>query len=160
MVVVIVLHHCAPNRKCTNVMWYTSTFVNTTFFLNAAPEDAPTNVAVLSATPTAVIITWLPPLIPNGVITHYNVYVNYTDGSSIVSTMTTGAVTNFTLDGLQPFQTVVFKVSASTAIGEGPLSDPAEGRSNERGICQSAIQSSKPQIVILCGVYRLILAQH
>ena len=115
-------------------MWCTSTFVITSFFPTAAPEDAPTDVVVLSANPTAVIITWSPPLIPNGAITHYNVYVNYVDGSGIVSTMTTGTVTNFTLDGLQPYQTVVVEVSASTAIGEGPLSDPAEGRSSERGI--------------------------
>ena len=38
------------------------------------------------------------------------------------------------VNGLQPHQMVVVRVSASTVAGEGPLSDLAEGRSSEEGL--------------------------
>lgn len=63
-------------------------------------------------------------------ITHYTIYVNYTDGSPVAATDTPTAATTFILSGLEPYQSVSVRVSATT-VGEGPKSEPAEGRSSE-----------------------------
>ncbi|GFT34900.1 phosphatidylinositol phosphatase PTPRQ [Nephila pilipes] len=44
--------------------------------LSAGPADAPHNVTIISETDSTVQVKWLPPLEPNGVITHYNIYHN------------------------------------------------------------------------------------
>ena len=41
--------------------------------------------------------------------------------------------TNYTLTNLRPYQLVKVQVSASTAAGEGPMSEPAMGRAREEG---------------------------
>ena len=99
--------------------------------LPAVPEDAPTDVAVMNTSSSSVTISWSPPFAPNGIITHYTLYINYTDGSGVSTTDTDSSATSYTLDGLQPFQLVVVQVSANTAVGEGPKSGTAAGRASE-----------------------------
>ena len=56
---------------------------------------------------------------PNGMITSYTLYINYTDGNnSIVSV--DGDVTRYLLTGFFPDQLMVVELSASTIGGEGP----------------------------------------
>ena len=97
------------------------------------PDDAPSNVVVTNVTSSSVLISWSPPSTPNGIITHYTIYVNYTDGSGIFTIQTESSATSYTLTDLQPYQSVIVQVSASTAVGEGPVSETAEGRPHELG---------------------------
>lgn len=100
----------------------------------AVPEDSPVNVLVVGITASSVLITWIEPTTPHGVVTSYNLYVNYSDGSPITAIQSGASATNYTLTNLQPYQLVTVQVSASTAVGEGPRSQPAIGRAREEGL--------------------------
>ena len=78
-------------------------------------------------------MSWVEPVTPNGAITAYILYVNYTDGSPIAALASNSASTNFTITALLPYQQVFVRVSAVTVAGEGPMSDIAGGRSAEEG---------------------------
>ena len=107
------------------------------FFSSLVPDDAPGNVRVSGDTPSSVFVSWIPPSIPNGVITAYNVYINHSDGSPGMLMQSISAATNYTVAGLQPYEQVSVRISASTATGEGPISDTVTGRSRELGACES-----------------------
>lgn len=91
------------------------------------------NVQVAGSSPSSVLVTWIMPSIPNGIITSYSLYVNYSDGSPIAALRSDASTTNYTITNLQPYQLVIVQVSASTDAGEGPLSEPAMGRAREYG---------------------------
>ena len=75
-----------------------------------------------------MLVTWVEPDVPNGVIILYTVYVNGSmDGT------TEGTVTMYTITGLLPYQLVTVSVSAHTAVGEGPESNAISVRSKEAG---------------------------
>ena len=78
--------------------------------------------------------SWIPPSTPNGIITSFNLYLNYTDGSPIALIRTNSSSTNFTVIDLQPYQLVTVMISASTAAGEGPVSESVSGRARELGM--------------------------
>lgn len=103
------------------------------WYYNTVPGDSPVNVLVEGNTPSSVIVTWVEPTIPNGIITGYILYVNYSDGSPVVVLRSDASSTNYTLTNLQPYQLVTVQVSATTASGEGPRSQPAMGRAREEG---------------------------
>ena len=98
-----------------------------------APDDAPTNVTVTGVSSSSVLVTWTAPSLPNGIIIHYTLYVDYADGSAVVEVNTQSSYTNYTIEDLEPYQFVRVQVSGSTAAGEGPLSNPAMGRASEEG---------------------------
>ena len=98
------------------------------------PEDSPTNVVITDLSSSSVLITWTPPSIPNGEISYFTLYIDYTDGSAIVVLITGSNRPNYTLEGLQPYQLVAVQVSASTSAGEGPKSNASEGRASEEGM--------------------------
>ena len=77
---------------------------------------------------------WLPPTIPNGIITGYNLYVNYNDRSPITKIQSNSPITSYTVTELQPYQLIRVQISASTVAGEGPKSEPVSGRAREEGI--------------------------
>ena len=60
---------------------------------------------------------------PNGIITHYTLYINYTNGSDISARTVDGQLTLYLLDGLTPYQEVGVSISATTSGGEGPHSE-------------------------------------
>ena len=65
---------------------------------------------------------------PNGMVTSYNIYLQYDDIEE-TSTITVRAnTTAFTLSDLQPYTLVRIKISANTSIGEGPLSNAMDIR--------------------------------
>ncbi len=81
-----------------------------------------------------MLVGWDPPTTPNGVITHYTLYINYTDGSGLFAIQTESSATSFVLTGLQTYQVVIVHLSATTTAGEGPASEQTEGRSAEAGV--------------------------
>lgn len=91
------------------------------------------NVQVAGSSPSSVLVTWIMPSTPNGIITSYSLYINYSDGSPIAVLQSDASTTNYTITNLQPYQLVIVQVSASTDAGEGPLSEPAMERAREYG---------------------------
>ncbi|KAM4618263.1 phosphatidylinositol phosphatase PTPRQ [Polymixia lowei] len=87
-------------------------------------EQVPSSVLDVSyenVTSTSILVSWNPPLNPNGRITHYTVY-----GLKLHSSQTLQRVTNSTsimLTGLDKYTGYKLRVAASTAVGESSLSD-------------------------------------
>ena len=90
---------------------------------NLVPDDSPINVSVIVNDAFSLLIEWEPPLIPNGIITHYTLYINYTNGSEISTRTIDSQLTLYLLNGLSPYQEVGVSISATTGGGEGPQSD-------------------------------------
>ena len=97
------------------------------------PDDPPLDTEAIGRSPSSVLVTWAPPPTPNGIITSYAIYVNYTDGSPVESIQSRSSSTSYIVTNLQPYQFIVVEVSASTSAGEGPRSEPVSGRSTEEG---------------------------
>ena len=88
--------------------------------ISSAPAGPPVNVRVENASSYSVLVEWLPPEVPNGIITHYFIYINYTNGTHHKRQV--GAEYSlYLLEELRPHQVVGIRVSASTIAGEGPL---------------------------------------
>ena len=66
-----------------------------------------------------MLLEWDPPRVPNGVITAYNIYVDYENGTNDTFTVI-GQVTKYNITDLLPYQVVSVEISANTSIGEGP----------------------------------------
>ena len=78
--------------------------------------------AVITAFPSFLEITiiWQEPSIPNGIITHYEVYYRRRHFKPSVITTTTGLDTSFTTPGqLEPGTEMFFTVTAYTRVGGG-----------------------------------------
>ena len=79
---------------------------------------------------------------PNGIITHYNIYIDFTNGTNITTSSVLGDSTLYLLDQLSVFQLVGVSISAITGGGEGPMSSYVFNRSAETGmIIQSTIST-------------------
>ena len=94
---------------------------------------SPANLRVMGNSPSSVLVSWNPPSTPNGVITSYSLYVNYSDGSPIDQILTGALIMNYTIAGLQPYQLISVQISANTSSGEGPVSEFTSGRTREEG---------------------------
>jgi len=103
------------------------------FFITSVPDNAPINLQVTGSGSSSVLVSWIEPTSPNGVITGYNLYVNYSDGSPVAMLTSSSLSTNYTITGLTPYQLITVAVSATTTAGEGPLSERVSGRSTEEG---------------------------
>uniref|UniRef100_A0A672FK37 Usher syndrome 2A (autosomal recessive, mild) n=1 Tax=Salarias fasciatus TaxID=181472 RepID=A0A672FK37_SALFA len=62
-------------------------------------------------------ITWAPPAQPNGIITHYTLYLHPTSTSLPLSTTVSGNTTDYTFLDLLPYQTYSAQVEACTRVG-------------------------------------------
>ena len=72
-------------------------------------------VAIIS--PFSILVTWNPPLTPNGVLTQYTIYFDETPVLSV-----DGGTTSSVVEGLSANTEYGVRVSASTKVGEGLLS--------------------------------------
>ena len=72
-------------------------------------------------------------MIPNGIITHYTLYINYTNGSEISTRTVDSQLRQILLEGLRPHQQVGVSISASTGGGEGPQSDYVYNTTEQTG---------------------------
>jgi hypothetical protein len=73
-----------------------------------------------SVTSTSLTLTWAPPLIPNGVITHYIINAVEVD-TGVNITYQAQSRTTFTVGDLHPYYTYQFNVRAVT-VAVGPAS--------------------------------------
>uniref|UniRef100_A0A1S4GPA3 Uncharacterized protein n=1 Tax=Anopheles gambiae TaxID=7165 RepID=A0A1S4GPA3_ANOGA len=86
--------------------------------------EAPAGIKALTLTADSILVSWLPPAHPNGIITHYTVYGkdHGKKGSpkhNIVRVDETGRPSMFEVRGLSENNKYDFWVTASTAKGEG-----------------------------------------
>ena len=100
---------------------------------DAAPDDSPLDAEAFGTSSSSVLVTWVPPPTPNGVIISYTLYVNYTDGSPVEIIQSRSSTTSYVVTNLQPYQLIIVEISANTSAGEGPKSEPVSGRSTEEG---------------------------
>ncbi|XP_067276105.1 phosphatidylinositol phosphatase PTPRQ isoform X2 [Pseudorasbora parva] len=79
------------------------------------------NVSYQNLTSTSIRVTWVPPLNPNGKITHYAVYAqNLLTNQKLIQMSN---ITTAVLTGLDKHSSYKVCVAASTAVGESPLTD-------------------------------------
>ena len=102
------------------------------FILLAVPHDIPQNISVNNHSAYALLIEWDPPLIPNGIITLYTIYADYYSGSGVAIDVS-AASRSYKLEGLSPHQLVGINMSASTIVGEGPVSSIIAERTSQSG---------------------------
>ena len=72
-------------------------------------------------------------MIPNGIITHYTLYINYTNGSDISTRSVDSQYIVYHLEELKPYQQVGISISATTSGGEGPQSDYVYNTTEQTG---------------------------
>ena len=114
---------------CKNVSVY-----NVLNALLIAPETPPLNCSATAVSSTSIDITWLPPVMPNGIITDYN--VSYVPGQSLstadystdgnVSINTGNNDTNTIVTNLRIATSYTIVLVAHTVVGIGPYSNPME----------------------------------
>ena len=107
-------------------------FSNIAFLLYIAPDGPPLNVSVQNYSSYSLMVKWLPPEVPNGIIIHYYFYINYTNGTYEKRQVGVGYAF-YLLEDLKPHQVVGIKISGSTIGGEGPASEQEFARTNEAG---------------------------
>ena len=86
------------------------------------PRVAPTGLNATTIKATYLVMSWtrLPILDRNGVITRYTVYYSQSKDKPPKSINSSSLSANIT--GLSPFTDYIMNVSASTYVGEGPIS--------------------------------------
>lgn len=92
------------------------------FIIFPVPASPPINLVADMIGSRFVILSWLPPAVPNGVITSYTVTYNLTGESSTSLLFQAGE--QYTIPGLNPYSYYQFTVFASTILGDGPPTLP------------------------------------
>ncbi|XP_073227916.1 tyrosine-protein phosphatase Lar-like [Porites lutea] len=92
--------------------------------LEAAPSAAPMNIQGKALSSTSLLISWDPPPLDhrNGPITNYTVKYRI-KGERACFVNVDGAKTSIRLHHLRKYTTYLLWVSASTSVGEGPMSE-------------------------------------
>lgn len=88
-----------------------------------AVPDAPERVKAVTSNEDAVVISWLPPRRPNGILTKYTVYIRVLDqGQEVKITKSSLPAQNLhhEVTGLKLRESYEAWVTASTKVGEGP----------------------------------------
>ena len=80
---------------------------------------SPPKMLLLSnITSRTIKLTWGPPLVPNGVIRHYQ--LQCTSREQILNHTVNGSQTTATLSGLLPYTNYSCNITAHTSVGGGP----------------------------------------
>ena len=98
------------------------------YFYSPAPS-APLNVTAHNLSSTSIMVTWQPPMTPNGIVRFYRVEYTRTpefSGSGSINTTSTSVVITM-LDNFTTYEVQVF----ATTITEGDGSDVVIVRTNE-----------------------------
>ena len=114
--------------------------------LYAVPTASPDSIQSMIVNSTAVIITWLPPVLDdqNGIITAYIINVSLEDNDTVPLQYTTSSLSVMLVE-LYPFSTYVVFVAAETGVGRGPFS---------RGLIISTPEDGRQMILITVLGYR------
>ena len=96
----------------------TGYYVNSDLLL-IVPGTPPTITTFNVSSPYFALVEWNPPSIPNGQITHYNLYVDYENGTND-TLIVEGQFVTCNITDILPYQYVSVEMSANTSVGEGP----------------------------------------
>ena len=124
------------------------------FFLHCTVPSAPLNVTVVNKTSTALLVTWLPPTMPNGVLAMFMLrYTGVSTGNPVPSSFYQLQYTNISsprmstlVSDLVPYSNYTISVRAFTSAGPGEYSEEIEDRTDEDGMYSS------PPILTLCNL--------
>ncbi|XP_040264377.1 phosphatidylinositol phosphatase PTPRQ isoform X1 [Bufo bufo] len=120
-----------------------------TYIVIRTSEQVPSsvnNISYQNISSTSVIVFWIPPLEPNGMITHYTVYAMdlYTKDAFHVTTSNTSML----ITGLKKYMDYKVRVTASNSAGESAVSE-------ENNIFVRTLEDapgSPPQNLVSAGV--------
>lgn len=101
-------------------------------FLFTAPE-APTAIKALVMSAESILVSWRPPVQPNGVISQYTVYTKAEDSETAISQKVPPNQLTHEASGLTETKRYDFWVTASTNIGEGQTSKIVTISPNAKG---------------------------
>lgn len=83
------------------------------------PTTAPSNFAATVINATTILLSWSPPVVPNGIIVSYQ--VNYSIfGQSEKFEEDLPSILSYEVSDLDEYTWYTFTISSSTRIGEGP----------------------------------------
>ncbi|KAG8238283.1 hypothetical protein J437_LFUL018191, partial [Ladona fulva] len=88
--------------------------------------DSPAAIKAVISSPTSIIVSWLPPVKVNGIITTYNLHVRALGNVPEVKTYKRSLPpqhTSYEAEGLHKRGQYEFSVTAMTKVGEGPRSE-------------------------------------
>ncbi|XP_078272795.1 phosphatidylinositol phosphatase PTPRQ [Rhinoraja longicauda] len=91
-------------------------------WMEQVPDNAPENITYRFIAPLDVIISYLPPSTPNGIIQYYTLYLTAQTTDKQLTVHSTNLST--TITGLSANENYTLKISASTSKGEGIQSQP------------------------------------
>ncbi|XP_063311683.1 receptor-type tyrosine-protein phosphatase S isoform X12 [Pelobates fuscus] len=93
-----------------------------------APASAPRNVQARMISSTTMLIQWEEPIEPNGQIRGYRVYYTMEPDQTVSNWLKHNVVDNFltSVTSLLEHETYTVRVLAYTSVGDGPLSDPIQ----------------------------------
>ncbi|CAH1795907.1 unnamed protein product [Owenia fusiformis] len=88
--------------------------------------ERPADIKALASSENTILVTWKPPLHPNGVIQNYFLYMKYIEGNKMTEKRMKlpPHQTSFQGNDLERQKEYTYWVSASTAIGEGEATRP------------------------------------
>ena len=75
-----------------------------------------------SITYTTVTVSWLEPLMPNGIIERYDLEYRILGDTLFTRQFPSGNALNFTIIDLTPNTTYMIRLAAVTVVGRGPYS--------------------------------------
>ena len=78
---------------------------------------------VISNTDATVTLSWMPPEMPRGIITQYQMEYRSCNNSDFISLNITNSILTYTVTGLTSNTEYVFRVRAFTVVGHGPPSN-------------------------------------
>ncbi|XP_044124260.1 receptor-type tyrosine-protein phosphatase S isoform X7 [Bufo gargarizans] len=98
-----------------------------------APASAPRNVQARMLTSTTMIIQWEEPVEPNGQIRGYRVYYTMEPVQPVSNWLKYNVDDNLltTIGNLLEHETYTVRVLAFTSVGDGPLSDPIQVKTQQ-----------------------------
>ena len=91
------------------------------------PGTAPHSLKILNIQSSFATLSWMAPVVPNGIITQYELQYRRSSDSLTITTNITSTITGNTLiskvQGLLPFTKYELKLRAYTRVGAGPYSE-------------------------------------
>ena len=84
----------------------------------AEPGTVPNNLTATAENSTAITLSWMYPVEPNGVVTHYQ--LQCTGREQTLNHAVKGSLTTATLSGLLPYTNYSCSITAHTSVGGGP----------------------------------------
>ncbi|XP_062381427.1 immunoglobulin superfamily DCC subclass member 4 [Sardina pilchardus] len=92
--------------------------------LTDRPSTPPADLQLNALDSSSVLVSWRPPVEPNGIITSYRILFscNLSQPEHLWTNSTHSGVTSVEVQGLQSGTRYFFKISASTEVGAGPYS--------------------------------------